>query len=102
MPIFLKFFFDDTRTKQGFSGVIIGACLLGMCILSPILLFGAQLSGQLDFPNSYAVSTVTVGRLFTRLDGFAYFVYFVSSVIKITVCISVVRESLKTIDKSLK
>lgn len=97
LPIYFKLNFGETKTKQGFLGALIGCLLLGVCILSPILLFGADVSGDLAFPFSSAVSTVTVGRLFTRLDGFAYFVYFVGSLIKITVCVNVSVESLKKI-----
>ncbi len=102
LPVFLRQSFGTIRTKQGSAGVILGAVLLGICILSPILLFGAALSGSLDFPFASLVSTITVGRLFTRLDGFAYFVFFVSAVIKSVVCLKVALEGLKTIDKRLK
>ncbi len=99
LPIYFKLTLGNTKTKQGFMGVLIGSLLLGFCILSPILLFGAQISGELQFPFSSAVSTVTVGRLFTRLDGFAYFIYFVSSLIKITVCLKVATEGLNKMGK---
>ncbi len=102
LPIFLKLNLNSTHTKQGFWGVVIGGGLLGLCILMPILLFTPQLSGELEFPFSSAVSTVTVGRLFTRLDGFAYYVFFATSVVKITVCLKTVLTGLKTIDKIVK
>ena len=82
LPIYLKLEWGKTKSKPSVLGVSIGCFLLGLCILSPILLFGAGVSGELQFPFNSAVSTVTVGRLFTRLDGFSYFVYFVSALIK--------------------
>lgn len=106
LPIYFYFTFKETRTLIGTAGVVLGEVLLELCILSPVLLFGANLAGQLDFPFSSAVSTVTVGRLFTRLDGFAYFVCFICSLVKITVCLSVTFSCLKKIsqlvDKSAK
>ena len=102
LPVFLWQSFGETRTRQGFFGVLWGAVILGLCILSSVLLFGAQLSGSLEFPFASLVSTVTVGRLFTRLDGFAYFVFFVASVVKTAVCLKTAFGSLKAIDKSLK
>ncbi len=99
LPVYLKLELGQSKTKQGFLGVVLGSVLLGLCILSPILLFGSNVCGSLEFPFSSAVSTVTVGRLFTRLDGFAYFVYFVCALIKITVCVRVAFMTLRKISK---
>lgn len=99
LPIYLYFTFYEARTSVGTVGVVFGTALLGLCILSPVLLFGPTLAGSLDYPFSSAVSTVTVGRLFTRLDGFSYFVYFVCSLVKIIVCLSVVFSCLKKVSQ---
>ncbi len=101
LPVYLKNTLGKTNTKWGVWGVALGAVFLGLCILTPILLFGAGVSGGLEFPFSSAVSTVTVGRLFTRLDGFAYFVYFVCSAIKISICLTVAFKSMENINKIL-
>ena len=102
LPLYFNFSLNGKNTREGVIGVAVGAVLLGLCVLMPLLLFGAELAGRLDFPFSSAVSTVTVGRLFTRLDGFSYFVYFVCSLIKITVCLFVVKASLNKISEILK
>lgn len=94
LPIYLKLEWGKTKCKAGVFGAIIGCALLSLCLLSPILLFGATVSGELQFPFSSAVSTVTVGRLFTRLDGFAYFICFVSALIKCSVCVKVAFKGL--------
>lgn len=101
VPVFLKFTLGKTATKQGVFGTVLGIVLLGFCILTPVLLFGAKVAGGPEFPFSSAVSTVTVGRLFTRLDGFAYFVFFVSAVVKITVCVNVCSKAVKNIRELL-
>ena len=59
------------------------------------MLFGAQMSGEFDYPYAMAISTVTFGNLFSRLDGFSYFIYFVTALIKITVCVDVIKQEMK-------
>ena len=95
LPVFLKGVLRENKLKPGFFGVLAGGIFLGLGILSSVLLFSPEIAGELRFPFSSAVSTVTVGRLFTRLDGFAYFVYFVCSLSKTTVCAFSVRWILK-------
>ena len=95
LPVFLKGVLRENKLKSGFFGVLAGGIFLGLGILSSVWLFSPEIAGVFRFPFSSAVSTVTVGRLFTRLDGFAYFVYFVCSLIKTTVCAFSVRWILK-------
>ena len=95
LPVFLKGVLREKKLKSGIWGVFAGGIFLGLGILSAVLLFSPEIAGELRFPFSSAVSTVTVGRLFTRLDGFAYFVYFVCSLSKITVCVFSVRWILR-------
>lgn len=95
LPVFLKGVLREKKLKSGIWGVFAGGIFLGLGILSAVLLFSPEIAGELQFPFSSAVSTVTVGRLFTRLDGFAYFVYFVCSLSKITVCVFSVRWILR-------
>lgn len=73
------------------SGVCVGSVFLLICIFNSILLFGATMAGELHYPYAMAISTVTFGNLFSRLDGFSYFIYFVTAIIKITVCVSVIK-----------
>ena len=79
------------KRKPVLYGLAIGNILLSICLLNSVLLFGSKFSGRLDFPYASAISTVTFGSLFTRMDGFAYFIYFASCIIKIGVCIYVVK-----------
>ena len=44
------------------------------------------MSARLPFPLAGAVSTVTVGPLFTRMDWIVYGVFFISAVIKAAFC----------------
>lgn len=90
--------FKKVRKRNTFWGLGAGLILLGICILSSVLLFGARLSAVLDYPYASAISTVTIGRLFTRLDGFSYFVYFSACLTRITVCLYLVWTMLKRSD----
>ncbi len=93
LPILLyrKCLYKDMKNKYISSGLLSGAVLLSVCLLNSLLLFSADVACNIDFPYADAISTVTVGELFTRMDGFSYFVFFASTVIKITVCISGVK-----------
>ncbi len=106
-PIIVLLAFSRLNLKEkgravGLVRLIIAVMGTAFCVLMPLLLFGTKLSGRLDFPFISAVSTVTVGSLFTRLDGFAYFVLFISSVLKIVVCILVEYVSFKELNRLIK
>lgn len=91
----LAFFSKTSGFKKGVSvsGFAIGFVLLGITILNSVLLFGIEFSGVLDYPYSSAGSTVTFGNLFTRMDGFLYFVYLASCIVKCGVGIFAIKKS---------
>ena len=90
--LLLVVFAKITKNKKSsaFLGLLSGNVMLAACILNSVLLFGSKFSGRLDFPYASAISTVTFGNLFTRMDGFAYFIYFASCIIKMTVCVKII------------
>lgn len=95
-PIFLFLCFKNLNLckvseKHSFIGVIFGVILLALCLLNSVLLFGGRFAGTLDYPYASAVSTVTIGRLFTRLDGFSYFVYFSAAIVRINLCTILIK-----------
>lgn len=83
------------------TGVCVGNTFLLISIFNSILLFGTQMAGEFDYPYAMAISTVTFGNLFSRLDGFSYFIYFVTALVKITVCINVIKQEIKNLNYSL-
>ena len=99
LPFYYRFALNE-RHISAHLGVIVGYLLLGLAVISSLLLFGTELSAVLSFPHFSAVSTITVGRLYTRLDGFLYFVYFVTSIIKINVCIFICYSCLKRLSNN--
>ncbi len=84
-----------TDKTVAIAGICTGNAFLLISIFNSVLLFGAQMAGEFDYPYAMAISTVTFGNLFSRLDGFSYFIYFVTSLIKITVCIDVIKQQVK-------
>ncbi|MBQ3547090.1 MAG: hypothetical protein IJA44_01265 [Clostridia bacterium] len=84
----------NTTKTVAFSGICVGNAFLLISIFNSVLLFGAQMAGEFDYPYAMAISTVTFGNLFSRLDGFSYFIYFVTALIKITVCINVIKQEI--------
>ncbi len=67
-------------------GVLLGTALLSAVVLQSMLILGTAVN-SFDFPYLSAVGTLTFGNLFTRLDGFVYFLFFVGVIIKSAVCI---------------
>ncbi len=96
MPsIALGIFAKQEKIKKGIllSGLSLGFLFLGFTVLNSVLLFGIKFAGELEFAYSAAGSTVTFGNLFTRLDGFLYFVYSATCITKCTVGIFIIKKS---------
>ena len=70
------------------TGLVSGSVIMLIMLLNSLLLFGADMASNLEYPYAAAISTVTIGDLFTRLDGFSYFLFFASCTVKITVLIA--------------
>ena len=74
------------RLSAGLAGLCAGLVVTATACTVSVLLFGARMSARLPFPLAGAVSTVTVGPLFTRMDWIVYGVFFISAVIKAAFC----------------
>lgn len=81
--------------KAPVAGTALGSGILLLCLCNILLVFGEKFTSQLDFPYSYAISIITVGQLFSRMEGITYFIYFFCCLIKLAVCIAVVRLSVR-------
>ncbi|MEE1239342.1 MAG: GerAB/ArcD/ProY family transporter, partial [Acutalibacteraceae bacterium] len=87
IPVYSALFIGKKRICATFSGIVTGLALILVCLLESLLLFGTAFAEKLQFPLAAAVSTVTVGQLFTRMDGIVYCLFFVTALIKSAVCI---------------
>ena len=88
---------EQIKSLTAITGVAIGVVCFGLCILNAVLLFGIRFSAILDYPYYSAGSTVTFGYLFTRLDGFLYFLYLATVLVKSAVGIFVIKKSRELI-----
>lgn len=95
--ILLAFFAKQEKIKKSVSvyGLLLGLIIFGICILNSVLLFGIEFAGRLDYPYASTGSTVTFGNLFFRMDGFLYFVYLASCVVKCSVAIFSIKYIIK-------
>ena len=103
--LLLPFYHTAVFGKRGGSACVLGTAagyiILCLCLLPSILLFSAPLAGKLSYPYASAISTVTVGKIFTRLDGFSYFLYFSASLAKINISLFVVKKAVNRISELL-
>ena len=77
------------------DGVLLGGIMLLLCVANSILIFGAPTAAKMQFPYSDAVSLVSIGELYTRMDGLSYLLIFISTATKITVCLKTARIFIK-------
>ncbi len=102
LPVPIVFLWQKEELgKVNKKASIIGFCLGTVCLtatlLNTLLLFGASVSARLEFPYASAISTVTIGYLFSRMDGFSYFIYFACVLVKIIVLLGTVKTLVKHI-----
>ncbi|MCQ2455131.1 MAG: GerAB/ArcD/ProY family transporter [Clostridia bacterium] len=84
--LFSCFAFTPKTPKRDIIGQIIGSAMILLCYLSAVFTFGLKFSSNLDFAYPISISVVNIGELYTRMDGFAYFIFFLSALIKSVVC----------------
>lgn len=94
LPFYSVFVFKNKKSGT-VLGTALGLFLLSLCILTSVLTFSINLASKLSYPYFSAISTVSIGRIFTRMDGFSYILYFGSSIIKINICIFTILKSFK-------
>lgn len=80
--------------KYASCGFFAGFVILFIIACQTIFTLGLS-SNQFDYLN--AIGVISTGSLFSRLDGLAFFVFFVSSLVKITILIKAIVLSLKNL-----
>ncbi len=80
---------NEKAIKAGALGTAWAFLLCAVVLLDCILSFSLPLAAKLDYPYIDDISTVTVGSLFTRMDGFAYIAFFVCYLVKCGVCVRI-------------
>ena len=85
----------QTTARPVFWGMLSGFFILTLCFAQCALTLGNI--SDISFPYLKAVGVISTGSLFTRLDGFVYFLFFVSSLTKISICLKVVVITLRSL-----
>lgn len=93
MPMFILPFFigGQKMAKPIFVGAVSGFFILLLCIIQTGFTLGKGC--ETSYAYLKAVGVITSGSLFTRLDGLVYFLFFATAIIKITICLKVLKLS---------
>lgn len=78
------------RVKKRYFALsyVLGIALTVIAFINILSVFGSEFASTLEFPYSKAVSTASLGHIFSRLDIFLYCVCFFTCLIKASVCVS--------------
>ncbi len=86
LAVFQRFAFREVGVKNDIRGIVLGGGLLCLCFLSGVLTFSLKTASEMNFSYAQSIGVISVGKLYTRMDGFAYFIFFFSCLIKTAVC----------------
>lgn len=84
------------------AGGAIGSGLVIITAVNTILIFGSQFASELSYPYAEAVSAVSVGELFSRMDAALYPICFFPGVVRIAVQLTAAIKLLKKAKKIRK
>lgn len=85
--------------KNYAKGFLLGVFLLTLTFFQSALSLGYNLASALMHPYASSVSLITFGNSQSRMEGFSYFIYFASSLIKTAVCVYAAKESFSFVAK---
>jgi hypothetical protein len=71
-------------------GLVLGGGVLALCFFNSLLILGGSMGEIYEYPYVAAVSTVTAGKLFARMEGLLYMMYFGAACVRVSVCISLI------------
>ena len=84
--VFSAFYFKKPSFKTEFAGLGVGMLVLAVCFLSGALTFSLAEASEIRHAYPKSVSVISVGELFTRMEGIACFIFFFSALVKTVVC----------------
>lgn len=83
-------YISASRDGGGAVGSALGGALLAVCFLNVLLLLGSDVGETEAYPYATAVSTVTSGKIFARMEGFVYLICCAAATVRVSVCLSLV------------
>ncbi len=84
---------NNKEIKPTVYGILLGFAFLLLAALQVALTLGT--SHTIKIPYLKAISAISSGSLFTRLDGAIWFLFFVSAIVKIAICVKVFLKIIK-------
>lgn len=81
------------------AGGAIGSGLVILTAVNTVLIFGSQFASELSYPYAEAVSAVSVGELFSRMDAALYPICFFPGIIRVSVQLTA---AIKLLEKAKK
>lgn len=97
-PVFSAFYFKKPSIKTELAGISVGMGFLVICFLSAVLTFSLGQAASLQNAYSKSISVISVGELYTRMEGIGYFVFFFSALVKTVVSAFSVKALLFTMN----
>lgn len=89
----------EKNTDAYKGGYILAGIFLFITLIQCIATFGFSALSELLNPYSSAVGIITFGDKFSRLEGFSYFIYFASTLIKTVICLTCAKNFFKGVVK---
>lgn len=111
LPIYLKLtasaapllvFCDKVKYKSLASSYLIAFLVIAVCFINVLGIFGSELASTLNYPYAVAVSTASMGEIFSRLDGFFYAICFFATLIKTGLCVFSFKQGLVKFISNIK
>lgn len=84
--VFSAFYFKKPSFKVEIAGFGVGMLILAFCFFSSALTFSLVEASEIMHAYPKSISVISVGELFTRMEGIACFVFFFSALVKTAVC----------------
>ncbi len=91
----LLFLAKNQKTGSVLWGFALGSGAILLCLINTLGVFGSEFANSLSFPYSSAVSTASVGKIFSRMDPFLYCTCFFTCLLKCSVCLSAAISAVK-------
>lgn len=83
----LLFIGRQMKKRHFVYGFLFGGGLVLLALVNTLGIFGAEFAATLSFPYSYAVSTASMGKIFSRMDPFLYAAAFFTCLLKVAACL---------------
>ncbi len=85
---------DNLSVKPTLYGVLAGIMLLFIAVVQSNLTLGTHFNTSYSYYHS--VSVISFGSLFIRQDGFIWFVFFVTTLVRAVICTKVIFNIVRT------